>query len=140
MIELSTGTKEFELVIIKAENIINNQKLKIKELTLNNNEKTKMLKLYKNKIVEYEKELKLYTSTSKDAEFVISKDQFLQIEDQLEKYQKEIIELKKINNELVTNTVLTKAVEKELNVDKKKPDDGSIVKLFRETYKKITKS
>ena len=140
MIELSTGTKEFELVIIKAENIINNQKLKIKELTLNNNEKTKMLKLYKNKIVEYEKELKLYTSTSKDAEFVISKDQFLQIEDQLEKYQKEIIELKKINNELVANTVLTKAVEKELNVDKKKPDDGSIVKLFRETYKKITKS
>jgi len=142
--------EEFELVLVKAEEIITKNQKKDKELlddleyqvevlTLTNDEKLKTIELYQETIAEFEKELKLYTATSKDDEFVISKDQFLKIEEQLERYQKEIVELKKINSEFVNEIVKIKP-EDELFIEEKELDDGSIVKLFRETYKKITKS
>jgi len=142
--------KEFELVLLKAEEIIAENKKRDKALvddleyqveilTLTNDEKLKAIALYQETIVEFENELKLYTATSKDDEFVISKDQFLKIEEQLETYQKEIVALKKINSDFVDTTVHIKP-EVEPIIEEKELDDGSIVKLFRETYKKITKS
>jgi len=112
-------------------------KSKIEELSLTNEEKDNSIILYQNTISELENELKLYITNGQEDEFIISKDQFTHIEEQLVGYQKEIKELKEDNSRLVqlSNT-------KKINNTSKSEemDDISIVKLFRETYKKITKS
>ena len=106
---------------------------KIEELALSNEQKETSIALYQDTIVELENELKLYSTNGEEDEFVISKDQFTHIEEQLVDYQKEIKVLKEENNRLLQ---LSNAVKN--NADDL--DDIAIVKLFRETYKKITKT
>jgi len=136
---------EFEKVVIKAEERLENhhsivEKLdnKIELLMLENDEKIKAIDLYKETIVDFENELKLYTAGKEDPEFVISKDQFVKIEEQLVEYQKEIEFLKKTNSDLTPNS--TPENTKTENHEENKLDDGTVVKIFKDTYKKITKS
>jgi len=112
-------------------------KSKIDELTLINDEKDNSIGLYQNTISELEGELKLYITNGEEDEFIISKDQFTHIEGQLVDYQKEIKELKEDNSRLVQLSTNEKSNN---NPKSDEMDDISIVKLFRETYKKITKS
>ena len=98
--------EEFEHVLIKAEVAIENNDEEILKLedtietvSLENEEKTDAIALYIRTIADFEEELRLYTSTKEDSEFVISKDQFVKIEEQLIKYQNEIELLKKKNSE-----------------------------------------
>ena len=142
----------FESVLLKSEEIMEenqsayearvmNLEEQIELLTLENEEKLKSVELYQDTIAEFEEELKLYTANSGDAEFVISKDQFTKIEEQLEHYQKEILTLRSENDDFKKSKEQgNEKVEKEPVVQSEELDDGSIVKLFRETYKKITKS
>jgi chromosome segregation ATPase len=110
---------------------------KIEELRLINEEKDHSIELYQNTIGELENELKLYTVNGEDDEFIISKDQFTHIEEQLVEYQKEIKSLKEENSLLVQKSSSEKLKSKDTSSDL---DDIAIVKLFRETYKKITNS
>jgi len=136
---------EFEKVVLKAEQRLEShqssvEKLeqKIELLKLENDEKIQAIELYKETIVEFENELKLYKASKDDVEFVISKDQFLQIEEQLVEYQKEIELLKRKNSALSEPTALESAkVEKH---DTETIDNGTVAKIFKDTYKKITKS
>jgi uncharacterized membrane-anchored protein YhcB (DUF1043 family) len=112
-------------------------KSKLEELTLINDEKDNSIALYQNTISELENELKLYITNGEDDEFIISKDQFTHIEEQLVDYQKEIKALKEDNSRLVQ---LSSSENSNDNSKSEDMDDISIVKLFRETYKKITKS
>jgi chromosome segregation ATPase len=114
-----------------------NLKKKIEELTLTNDEKDNSIGLYQNTISELENELKLYMTNGEEDEFIISKDQFTHIEAQLVDYQKEIKELKEDNSRLAQ---LSSNEKKTDDLKSAEMDDISIVKLFRETYKKITKS
>jgi len=145
--------EEFESVLLKAEEMISenqesyiarvsNLEEQIELLTLENEEKLKSIELYQDTISGFEEELKLYTANSQDDEFVISKDQFTMIEEQLEKYQQEILTLKNEKSELAKESQDNESekVEEGKAVKSVELDDGSIVKLFRETYKKITKS
>ncbi len=136
---------EFEKVLLKAEETIEENNIRIENLSdrveallLENEEQQKTVELYKATIVDFEEELKLYTATKEESEFIISKDQFVQIEEQLLSYQKEIETLKKMNSELKAsnNIELIPYVEQE----KSALDDGSVVKIFKDTYKKITKN
>ncbi len=110
---------------------------KIEELSLINEEKDNSIELYQNTISELENELKLYIANGEDDEFIISKDQFTHIEEQLVDYQKEIKALKEENSRLVQ---VSRSEKSSANTKSEDMDDISIVKLFRETYKKITKS
>ena len=140
---------EFEKVVMKAEEtleshttIVQDLEKKIEHLTVENEEKVKAIDLYKETIVEFENELKLYTAGKEDSEFVISKDQFVHIEEQLVEYQEEIEALKKINSELRKNVTTSPSTES-LKVGKeeeKNLEEGTVVKIFKDTYKKITKS
>lgn len=112
-------------------------KNKIEELILKNDERENSIALYQDRILELENELKLYVANGEEDEFIISKDQFTHIEEQLVDYQKEIKELKEDNVRLVQ---LTSAEKSSDNSNPDNMDDISIVKLFRKTYKKITKS
>ena len=112
-------------------------KSKIEELTLTNDEKDSSIELYQNTILELENELKLYMTNGEEDEFIISKDQFTHIEEQLTDYQKEIKALKEENSRLVQLSGAENTASDSKSDDM---DDISIVKLFRETYKKITKS
>ena len=145
--------EEFETVLIKAEETIANkmatrteagssatdEKLKnrIKKLTLSNDEKDSSIALYQKKILELENELKPYLSDEED-DFIVTKDQFTHIEKQLIDYQDKIKELKEENNRLVKLSSYSEKVSDNFTPDEM--DDVAIVKLFRETYKKITKS
>ena len=136
---------EFEKVLIKAEETIEenhtqieNLKDKIETLLLDNEEQQKTTELYRETIADFEEELKLYSANKDESEFVISKDQFTHIEEQLVEYQKEIESLKKMNSELIANNnIETKKIVK--NEDSE-VDDGSVVKIFKDTYNKITKN
>ncbi len=129
--------QELETVVIKAENTIETLQNQIEELNLLNEEKEKTMALFQETIGELEQELKLYSTHGGEDEFVISKDQFTHIEEQLVDYQKEITILKKENSRLLQVTKSEGSSEKSESTDM---DDIAIVKLFRETYKKITKS
>jgi hypothetical protein len=117
----------------------------IELLILENEKNEKRMKLYVKTIKDLKKELTLYEADSSAPEFIISRDQFLKIEEQLNLYQKEIKSLKNKNSELFLKS------KKSLNEDRtleyktiaelhKESNDSSMVKVFRETYKKITKS
>lgn len=134
--EMSAASSEDESITDNSEAIetLQNQ---IEELTLVNEEKEKTMALYQETIGELEQELKLYSTYGEEDEFVISKDQFTHIEEQLVDYQKEIAILKEENSHLHQVTNSERSSEKSAATDL---DDIAIVKLFRETYKKITKS
>ena len=55
------------------------------------------IRAYLKNIAELKESLKLYEAYSSEPEFIISRDQFVQIEKQLTNYQKEIESLKSIN-------------------------------------------
>ena len=110
---------------------------KIEELNLVNEEKEKTMALYQETIGELEEELKLYNTHGEEDEFVISKDQFTHIEEQLVDYQKEIAILKEENSHLHQVANSDGSNQKLKATDR---DNISIVKLFKETYKKITRS
>ncbi len=112
-------------------------KSKIEELTLTHTEKDKSIALYQETISELESELKLYMTNGEEDEFIVSKDQFTHIEEQLVAYQKKIKELKEENSRLAQ---LSNSENSDDNLNSSELDDIAIVKLFRETYKKITKS
>ena len=132
-----------EIVLLAEEKIEENEKnyrkiLKklnndIEYLTSQNKKHEKSIKAYKKTIIDLEASLKLYEADSSEIEFIISKDQFVQIEEQLLEYQKEIKFLKSQTKE----NILEDKTIKELH---KKRDDSSMVKVFRESYKKITNS
>ncbi len=136
---------EFEKVLMKSEEKLEENSVqietlkdKIEVLLLENEEQQKTIELYKETIAEFEEELKLYSANRDEQEFIISKDQFTHIEAQLVEYQKEIESLKKMNSELIANnTIETKQILKNGNSE---VDDGSVVKIFKDTYNKITKN
>jgi len=136
---------EFESVLLKAEEMIDSlQSTKsqlaknLELLELENHEKIRTITLYQETVSEFEEELRLYKAGKEDVEFVISKDQFTTIEEQLEKYKLEIDALKIEKKELLQ--IAKEKVEEIIGDSSNELDDSSIVKLFRETYKKITKS
>jgi len=102
---------EFEEVLILAESKIDEneekyrKKLKSLEETISSltlaNEKYKK---YKKTIASLEEELHLYRSNSSDVEFIISKDQFVRLENQLRVYQEEINALKNKEQERARTT------------------------------------
>lgn len=102
---------EFEEVLILAESKIDEneekyrKKLKSLEETISSltlaNEKYKK---YKKTIASLEEELHLYRSNSSDVEFIISKDQFVRLENQLRVYQEEINALKNKEQESARTT------------------------------------
>ncbi|CAA6814829.1 MAG: Unknown protein [uncultured Sulfurovum sp.] len=129
--------------------ILNKLDEEIELLTMDNKKYQNTMKTYQKSITELQEELVLYEADSSDAEFIISKDQFVKIEEQLLIYQEEINILKNENSELLLklqkNVHRVQAKERTLEekaVDEleKERDDGSMVKVFRETYKKITKA
>jgi len=104
--------KSFEEVLLLAEDKIEEseksyfkvlEKLneEMEKLTLENTKHRESIKLYEKRMKMLRKELKLYKAESIDAEFIISKDQFIAVEDQLKKYQKEINILQNSNTELL---------------------------------------
>lgn len=102
---------EFEEVLILAESKIDEneekyrKKLKSLEETISSltlaNEKYKK---YKKTIASLEEELLLYRANSSDVEFIISKDQFVRLENQLRVYQEEINALKNKEQESARTT------------------------------------
>ena len=140
---------EFESVLLLAEErieereknyreVLNKLDNDIENLTLENKNHKSAISSYEKTIAELKESLKLYESDSSNPEFIISKDQFVKIEEQLETYQEEIKLLKNKNSEFaaIERTLEDKTVD-ELE---KERDDSSMVKVFRETYRKITKS
>ena len=123
--------EELETVLVKAEKTIEN---KSDLLSDNNDDKLN------SKIEELENELKLYMTNGEEDEFIVSKDQFTHIEEQLTDYQKEIKILKEENSRLSQLSASENFIDNSKSNDAKNMDDIAIVKLFRETYKKITKS
>lgn len=111
---------------------------KIEELVRINRHQEESIRDYQDTIEQLEQELKLYHVDDEADEFIISKDQFRNIEEQLIKYQKEIKAFKDEQRNLsgekgIGETVSAKSKSSDM-------DDIAIVKLFRDTYKKITKS
>lgn len=117
-------------------------------LTLEAEKSKKGHRLNEKTISDLKEALRLYEADSSAPEFIISKDQFIKIEEQLGIYQKEIeslksenheffLKLKKSSSELDEEKILENKTVYELQ---KENNDSSVVKVFRETYKKITKS
>jgi chromosome segregation ATPase len=75
----------------------------IERLTVENEKHENNMKAYQKTISNFEESLKLYEANSSETEFIISKDQFVQIEEQLIIYQKEIKSLKYANKKLLLN-------------------------------------
>ena len=104
--------KSFEEVLLLAEDRIEeNEKLHF-QVVENLNEENEILilkskkykeniKIYEKRIKKLDEKLKLYKAKSVDSEFIITQDQFISIEEQLRKYQKEIRTLENLNRELL---------------------------------------
>ena len=116
----SKESRGLEMVLLRADQIIEERNETLKEL--------------EEKLKKQENEEK----GEKGEDLVISKDQFIQIENQLLLYQKEITKLKKANKILSEHKV--ERVNMEGKEGDKELDDLAIVKLFGNTYKKIIKS
>jgi len=138
--------KGFEEILLLAEKKIEENHESIKKLHAQNERQKYSLKGYKKHIDELQEELKLYASNSSDPEFVISKDQFVKIEEQLKEYQEKIDFLTNENNQLHLKMKKTKQEpdeileEKAVDEVKREEDEGTMVKVFKETYHKITNS
>ena len=157
--------KEFEEILLLAEKKIEENevdyKVALKKLTdeierLKAEKKSdkQSIKFHEETIDGLKEDLVLYKADTSRPEFIITKDQFLKIEEQLGLYSNEIITCKDEKNKLMKklkNRVQPlKANLEKANFEKLEPkkvnemsiasDDGSVVKVFRETYKKITNS
>lgn len=141
--------KDFEEVLVKSEDKLQEKEIEYKNLLKNFDKNVEEARVNEKKIAELEENLKLYKASSSDAEFIISKDQFVKIEEQLEQYQKEIGTLNNDKQELLKKLKKSSLEEqsseenlenKTIDALKKESDDSSMVKVFKETYKKITKS
>lgn len=149
--------EDFEEVLILAEKKVDENEQNYQQVLKSLDERVEALeeerqnyintiKRYEKDMAELEEALQLYTSTTSDPEFVISKDQFVKIEDQLKMYQEQLLLLENENNELRLKIEKSKKTPEKLLEEntvkevKKERDEGSMVKVFRETYKKITKS
>jgi len=117
--ETNKELQGFERVLVKAEKIIEERDSTILELN---------------------KKVNFIDEDIKEEELLITKDQFIQIEGQLLEYQKEIKQLKEKNEALVKTTKNNKKMLFSSNEENSELDDSAIVKLFGDTYKKITKS
>jgi hypothetical protein len=136
-----------EIVLLAEEKLEENEKshqqiLKelnndIECLTVENKKNKSSMKAYLKTIRELEESLTLYQADSTQEEFIISKDQFIKIEEQLLIYQKEIKSLKHINKKSLLKSQIE---DKTIKEQHKEGDDSSMVKVFRESYKKITNS
>lgn len=162
--EVREELEEFEKVLLKAEETIEASNKKIKELEKEIERISLENKNYKERIAEVEKEVTPYSSNKEDEEFVITKDQFVQIEGQLVEYQKEIEALKQINSEYIQKAEkksnsnpkesTPKVKVEQISKDSKSKEtinlknrnaanaikDGAAVKIFKKTYNKITKT
>lgn len=121
----------------------------IKELKSIKRSNQKAIKHSNQTIEELKKDLLLYQADTSEAEFIMKKEQFVKIEEQLGIYAQEIEEYKKENVKLKKSLLESKRqIYANLNI--KAPstltkiegevEDGSVVKVFRETYRKITNS
>ena len=121
---LSKEVKEMESVLLKAE----------QKIELLSKEREEYLKALNN----YKRSAQRESERDKDDEFIISKDQFVHIEEKLVEYQKEIDSLKEKNEAL--NRINEKQESLVRKIENSDLDDKAIVNLFKESYKKITKS
>ena len=121
---LSKEVKEMESVLLKAE----------QKIELLSKEREEYLKALNN----YKRSAQRESERDKDDEFIISKDQFVHIEEKLVEYQKEIDSLKEKNEAL--NRINEKQESLVRKIENSDLDDRAIVNLFKESYKKITKS
>ena len=121
---LSKEVKEMESVLLKAE----------QKIELLSKEREEYLKALNN----YKRRAQRESERDKDDEFIISKDQFVHIEEKLVEYQKEIDSLKEKNEAL--NRINEKQESLVRKIENSDLDDKAIVNLFKESYKKITKS
>jgi chromosome segregation ATPase len=123
-------------VFIK-DNIIKKLETEVETLQLLNRELLDSDASCQKKVMELKEELKHASIEREEDEFIISKDQFTHIESQLVQYQKEIDILKEANKALRAKSNEVELFK--LSGETSELDDTSIVKLFRDTYKKITK-
>ena len=130
--------KELKNSLLQKDNSLKELEKKVELLILKDNETQNSIILYQKSIADLEEELKILDLEGEEDEFIISKDQFIHIEEQLLDYQKEIEVLKSENELLRSKSREVKALTE--RVEASELDDTSIVKLFRDTYKKITKS
>jgi len=104
--------KNFEEIVVLAEKrlkeseklhfqVVETLNEEIEALRANNEKHQQTLKAYEKRIKGLEEELKLYKAERMDSEFIISRDQFTTIEEQLRRYQEEIATLKKANAQLL---------------------------------------
>lgn len=136
--ELTSKSKQDKAMILEQKKNLEESEKKFSLIPAPDEKKEKVISDYEKRIVALENELKLYTLKDKDDELIISKDQFTHIEEQLISYQKEINSLKEMNKSLVKEGDAIALLKSNSNASD--VDDKDIVKLFRDTYKKITKS
>lgn len=152
--------KEFEEILVLAEmRLADNEaryKVELKKLMdevaglkMERKSDKKSIKFYQETIDELKEDLVLYKADTSRPEFIITKEQFSKIEEQLGLYSTEVSLCKDENSKLkkkIKNRVqpfnanLEKLEPKKVNEMSIASDDGSVVKVFRETYKKITNS
>jgi len=162
--KISDELAEFETVLIRAEEkleeneksyqqIIRSLDKEVEALTISNQEQKQRLIKSEKYIATLEEDLKLYHANNRDPEFIITKDQFMKIEEQLKNYQEEINQLKEEKDEAISKkrktvkvpstelaVIENKSEEKSMDEPEHHKDDSSMVRVFRDTYKKITKS
>jgi len=162
--KISDELAEFETVLMRAEEkleeneksyqqIIRSLDKEVEALTLSNQEQKQRLIKSEKYIATLEEDLKLYHANNRDPEFIITKDQFMKIEEQLKNYQEEINQLKEEKDEVISKkrkmlkvpstelaVIENKSEEKSMDEPEHHKDDSSMVRVFRDTYKKITKS
>jgi len=129
--------KELKFSSVVKENGVKKLEAELEALSSKNNENKESIARYQKKISDLEEELKRNSIESEEDEFIISKDQFIHIENQLVQYQKEIDALKEENKILTSKSSEIEILK--IKGETSELDDTSIVKLFRDTYKKITK-
>lgn len=162
--KISNELAEFETVLVRAEEkleeneksyqqVIRSLDKEVEALSISNQEQKQRLIKSEKYITTLEEDLKLYHANNRDPEFIITKDQFMKIEEQLKNYQEEINQLKEEKDEAISkkrktvkNTSTELAVienkfeDKSMDEPEHHKDDSSMVRVFRDTYKKITKS
>lgn len=162
--KISDELAEFETVLMRAEEkleeneksyqqIIRSLDKEVEALSISNQEQKQRLIKSEKYIATLEEDLKLYHANNRDPEFIITKDQFMKIEEQLKNYQEEINQLKEEKDEAISKkrktvknpstelaVIENKSEEKSMDKPEHHKDDSSMVRVFRDTYKKITKS
>lgn len=162
--KISNELAEFETVLVRAEEkleeneksyqqVIRSLDKEVEALSISNQEQKQRLIKSEKYITTLEEDLKLYHANNRDPEFIITKDQFMKIEEQLKNYQEEINQLKEEKDEAISKkrktvknpstelaVIENKSEDKSMDEPEHHKDDSSMVRVFRDTYKKITKS